>query len=108
EVRNLRSDLPHALFVRKDGFATTIRDLEGHEAADATIVLARMSTLSGRIVDAKGEGIGGASIQLTTPRPGAQADVEALAIVSASTDAEGRFRLVDLHAGTQRLRIWKP
>jgi hypothetical protein len=28
-------------------------------------------------------------------------------MVSASTDDEGRFRFVDLHAGTQRLRIYK-
>jgi hypothetical protein len=112
ELRNLRSDLKHALFARKDGFATTVFDLgaeeEGASVVDVgDVVLPRMSTLSGRIVDAKGIGVAGAGIQLKTPRQGAIVDTEVLAMVSASSDGEGRFRLVDLHAGTQRLRIYK-
>jgi hypothetical protein len=35
-------------------------------------------------------------------------NTEAIAMVSASADDEGRFRFVDLSAGTQRLRIYKP
>ncbi len=112
EIRNLRPDLPHALFARKDGLATTVFDLGAKEEAASVldvgdVVLPRMATLSGRIVDAKGVGVAGAGIQVRTPRQGAIVDTEALAMVSASSDGEGRFRLVDLHAGTLRLRIYK-
>jgi protocatechuate 3,4-dioxygenase beta subunit len=112
EIRNLRPDLLHALFVRKDGFATTTFDLGAREK-DASeidvgdIVLARMSTLSGRILDASGAGLADVGIQLRAPRQGATVDTETLTMVSASTDDEGRFRFVDLHAGTQRLRVYK-
>ncbi len=112
EIRNVRSDLPHTLFARKDGFATTSFDLGAREQ-DASevdvgdVVLASMSTLSGKVVDAKGSGLSDVGIQLRAPRTGAIPGMEVRTMVSATTDDEGRFRFVDLHAGTQRLRLYK-
>jgi hypothetical protein len=58
-------------------------------------------------VDAAGKGIAGAGLELRTPREGAAVNTEGLTMVSTSADGEGRFRIVDLHAGTQRLRVFR-
>lgn len=113
ELRNLRPDQPHALFLRKEGCATTILEFGEGEKSGATqialgdVVLPRMSTLSGRIVDAEGRGIAAAGIEVHQPRRDASIQTEGFTMQSAASDDEGRFRLLDLPSGELSLTVTK-
>jgi RNA polymerase sigma-70 factor (ECF subfamily) len=111
-IADLRPDSPHALFLRKEGFATTIVDLGEKESAGSVVdvgdvVLPRMSSLSGGIVGADGAGIADAGIEVQIERPGAAVDLTAIAMQQTSSGPDGRFRVVDLAAGKYRLRIYR-
>lgn len=59
-------------------------------------------TISGTVMDASRKPINGASVQLA---PTGTAYANASAVISGSTDAEGRYRLSGISAGTYKLTV---
>ncbi len=117
EIEELRGDVPHTLFLRKDGFGTLVYEFPADEAQLSTIELGetRMDpalTLAGRVVDEAG--VAFPSLEITLH--GHNADrgrwqeaqrewldnyVEAR---EGRSDHEGRFAFGELAAGSYDVR----
>lgn len=122
EIEDLRSDLPHVLLVRKEGFGTVVYDFPGKEGADSTvdladIILPPMTVMRGSVVDESGKGIPNQLVTLLgwnsdrsarstgdVPRPVPPSLNRGPEIYvgqrRARTDDLGRFSFADLSAGT--------
>jgi protocatechuate 3,4-dioxygenase beta subunit len=77
------------------GARRTMEVAAAQEAIEARIALREAVTLRGRVLDAEGEAVAGASVQTATP-DGSEADEDWIPTVSATTDKAGRFQLEGL------------
>ena len=113
-VEDLRPDVAHALFVKKDGYGTVVYEFghdEGHVAL-GDVELRAGALLRGEVVDESGEPIAGQLVELH----GSNADRGRLGMPrqagldmyvaerEARTDDLGRFAFADLAAGDYELK----
>lgn len=100
------------LFVRAQGFLPG--DVEGVSAPTATpasLVLDRAARLGGRVVDAEGKPIVGASLELSTERPGEERGLvrsTGRSDTSTTSEEDGRFAFEGVRPGRARLRASAP
>ena len=99
-------DRPVDVTVKADGYASShLKSVSPSTTDLLDIELNRGATLTGRVVDTRGEVVPGASVQLIDPEPRALAEFNALQQM-VQTDADGRFRFELLRPGTWRASVF--
>lgn len=100
------------LFARAQGFLPgEVEGVSAPTATAASLVLDRAARLSGRVVDAEGQPIVGASLDLSTDRPGEERGLvrsTGRSDTSTTSEEDGRFAFEGVRPGRARLRASAP